>query len=79
MYRMLNKEARAPLPMVHRAIRRFERSQSTELSRHELNRACIEILHAHDWRKCDYLQELNRQAARARFVQRMMCKRPLSP
>lgn len=79
MYRMLNKEARAPLPAVHRAIRQFERSCSTELSRHELNRECIAILHEHNWRKCEYLRELKRQAARARYVQRIMCRRPRKP
>ena len=79
MFRLLNKEARAPLPAVHREIRRYQRRASNAVSDSDFNRACIAILHEHNWRKRDYLCELHRRVRRARYVQRNMCKRPLVP
>lgn len=79
MYRLLNKEARAPLPAVHKAIRRFERSAPSAMRNFDFNRECIAILHEHNWRKRDYITELRRAARMARQTQRVMRKRPLTP
>lgn len=72
MYRQLNKEARAPLPLVHKAIRKFERSARSPMGEFELNKCIIEILHAHNWRKRDYTAELRRRARYASRVQYVM-------
>lgn len=77
MYRMLKKEARAPLPQVHRAISKFERSSKCVLSRYELDRRVIAILHEHNWRKRDYLAELGRRARAAASVRAAMSQRPV--
>ena len=74
MYRQLNKEARAPLPLVHRAIRKFERSAPSLMSEFKFNQRIIEILHDHNWRTRDYKAELRsraRQAKRIQYVMRM--------
>ncbi len=78
MYRLLNKEARTPLPVVIRAIRRFERSASSAMSDYAFRQECIAILHAHNWRVRDYRAELLRRARHARRIQSNMCKRPRS-
>lgn len=49
------------------------------MSRFDFNRQCIAILHEHNWRKRDYVRELHYQARRARYIQRVMRKRPLVP
>jgi hypothetical protein len=79
MFRLLNKEARAPLPAVHKAIRRYRRSASSSMSDYMFNRECIAILHEHNWRKRDYVRELHTRVRKARLVQRTMCKRPFAP
>jgi hypothetical protein len=79
MFRLLSKEARAPLPAVHKAIRRFERTASSAMSDYEFNRVCIDILHGHNWRKRDYVRELRHRARTARQVQQSMRKPPLLP
>lgn len=79
MYRLLNKEARAPLPVVHREIRRYQRSVPSAMSDFEFNRVCIAILHHHNWRKRDYIAELRRTARRARYVRRVMATKPRTP
>lgn len=72
MYRQLNKEARAPLPLVHKAIRKFERSAPSVMSEFKFNQRIIEILHDHNWRTRDYKAELTRHARRAKRIQYVM-------
>lgn len=79
MFRMLNKEARAPLAAVQKAIRRYKCTAPTNLSEYELDRNIIKILHQHNWRKCAYVHELRSRARRARKLQFTMCKRPFAP
>ena len=79
MYRMLNNAARAPLPLVHKAMRRYERACRSDLSRYNFERDCIAILHRYNWRKCDYQRELRHREVQAQDVRRNMCGRPFSP
>lgn len=64
MNRRLNSAQRAPLPYVHKMIRRYERTRPRSMSDYELNRDLIAILHDHNWRKRDYITAL-RQHERA--------------
>ncbi len=75
MYRQLNREARAPLPLVHKAIRNYERSAPSAMSDFELNQRLIEILHHFNWRKRDYKAALARRARQTRRMQHFMQKR----
>lgn len=79
MYRLLNKEAQAPLPLVYKAIRRYERKFGSVVREYEFNRDVISILHAHNWRKRDYLRELRTRGYQAHVMQCDICKPPYSP
>lgn len=76
MYKLLNKECRAPLPAVHKAISRYRRQVDSSMSRFYFERDLIAILHAHNWRKRDYLSELRATQRRCRSLSTVMCEHP---
>jgi hypothetical protein len=79
MYRLLSRRARAPLPAMARAIRRFDRSDRGPMEEWELDLSVTQVLHEHGWRKGDYLRALRRRAHSVRRTQHVMRKRPFCP
>lgn len=75
MYRHLSKEERAPFPQLLRAIHHFQKSLKNPISEEQLNSALIEILHRHNWRKCEYVRALRQRAHAQALLRSQLRKR----